>query len=227
VTPEDCWLETTWSFVQGHVPPPPARVLEVGCGPRGGFVPALLQDGYDAVGVDPAAPAGPAFHQIELERYAPSTPMDTIVACTSLHHVADLATVLDHVVDALAPGGTVVIIEWASERFDEATARWCFDRLGAPAEPTQATWLHRHRAEWTASGRTWDEYRQDWAAGEGLHTGDEMLRALQARFRPDLVAATPYFSCDLASTTGADEQAAIDAGVIQATGLVFVGTLDR
>jgi len=170
-------------------------------------------------------PPGPAFHQIRFESYAPAMQADAIVACTSLHHVADLELVLDHVVKALAPGGTVVIIEWAWERFDEPTARWCFGRLDAPAEPSASTWLHRHRADWIASGRTWDQYHREWATGEGLHTGDEMMRALHARFHGHLVPATPYFFCDLASTTRADEQAAIDAGAVQATGLLFVGTL--
>jgi hypothetical protein len=46
-------------------------VLEVGCGTLGGFVPALLDAGYDAVGVDPEAPEGPGYRQIEFERYEP------------------------------------------------------------------------------------------------------------------------------------------------------------
>src|SRR5437763_6012642 len=51
-------------FVLHHLPPAPARVLEVGCGDRGGVVPALVDAGYDAIGVDPRAPAGPRFRQI-------------------------------------------------------------------------------------------------------------------------------------------------------------------
>jgi 2-polyprenyl-3-methyl-5-hydroxy-6-metoxy-1,4-benzoquinol methylase len=38
------------------LPAPPARVLEIGCGPLGGFVPMLRASGYDATGVDPRAP---------------------------------------------------------------------------------------------------------------------------------------------------------------------------
>ena len=45
--------------------------------------------------------------------------LDAIVACTSLHHVADLAGVLDLVAGALVPGGRAVIVEWAREQFDE------------------------------------------------------------------------------------------------------------
>jgi hypothetical protein len=32
-------------------------------------------------------------------------------------------------VPLLVPGGVLVVVEWAWERFDEATARWCFARL--------------------------------------------------------------------------------------------------
>src|SRR2546430_17366285 len=55
-------------FVLHHLPPAPARVLEVGCGDRGGVVSALVDAGYDAIGVDPRAPAGPRFRQIDLRQ---------------------------------------------------------------------------------------------------------------------------------------------------------------
>jgi hypothetical protein len=36
--------------------------------------------------------------------------------------VADLEEVLDRLNDLLVPGGVLVVVEWAWERFDEATA---------------------------------------------------------------------------------------------------------
>jgi hypothetical protein len=60
MTPDERWLAAAWPFVRAQVPSAPARVLEIGCGPLGGFVPALLAGGYEAVGVDPEAPDGPA-----------------------------------------------------------------------------------------------------------------------------------------------------------------------
>jgi len=50
-----------------------------------------------------------------------------VVACTSLHHVIDLNEVRDLVGGgtlwgaALVPSGALVVVEWAWERFDEAT----------------------------------------------------------------------------------------------------------
>ena len=58
----DSWLAATWPFVRTALPPAPASVLELGCGPEGGFVPRLLDSGYEAVGVDRNAPAGAGFN---------------------------------------------------------------------------------------------------------------------------------------------------------------------
>jgi trans-aconitate methyltransferase len=98
-------LAAVWPFVRRQLPSAPARVLEVGCGSLGGLVPALLEAGYDAIGVDPAAPEGPVYQQVEVERYDPPWPVDCVVASTSLHHVADLDEVLDRLAALLVPGG--------------------------------------------------------------------------------------------------------------------------
>ena len=77
MTPDDPWLGAVWPFVRGQLPPAPATVLEIGCGTVGGFVPALLNSGYDAVGVDPEAPEGPDYRRIEFECYEPPQPVDS------------------------------------------------------------------------------------------------------------------------------------------------------
>ena len=43
------WLEATWPMVRTFLPGPPGEVVEIGCGPLGGFVPMLRSSGYDAV----------------------------------------------------------------------------------------------------------------------------------------------------------------------------------
>src|SRR5262245_9254062 len=163
MTSDERWLAAMWKFVRAWLPPAPASVLEVGCGPLGGFVPALLGAGYEAVGVDPEAPDAPGYHRVQFEQYRPPRPVDCVVACTSLHHVGDLDVVLDQVGAALVPDGAVVVVEWAWEHFDEATARWCFARL-APLDPSsEPTWLHRRREDWAAAGQPWDACCRDWA----------------------------------------------------------------
>ncbi|MGW5557824.1 class I SAM-dependent methyltransferase [Micromonospora sp. NPDC003944] len=215
------WLDARWSFVRAHLPPAPARVLEIGCGPAGGFVQAMRQHGYDAEGVDPAAPSGPGYHRTEFEEHQLSEPVDVVVACTSLHHVTDLDDVLDRVAAALTPGGVLIVVEWAYERFDEVTARWSFDRLPDDGE---RGWLHSHHEQWLTSGQPWHDYLEGWAGREGLHRGDAISRALQARFHSRLLSHAPYFFPDLHPVSEADEQAAIDACRIRATGIHYVGT---
>jgi SAM-dependent methyltransferase len=105
VTSEERWLAANWPFVRAWLPAAPARVLEVGCGPLGGFVPKMQAAGYQATGVDPEAPPGLSYRQVQFERYLVPGQLDAIVACTSLHHVADLAAVLDLAAQALASGG--------------------------------------------------------------------------------------------------------------------------
>jgi SAM-dependent methyltransferase len=147
-----------------------------------------------------------------------------VVACTSLHHVADLDQVLDRLHDSLTPGGALVVVEWARERFDETTARWCFARLAPDAEDSDGVgWLHRHRDRWTASGLPWDEYLRTWAAEEGMHTGEQIVAGLDLRFHRRLFTTGPYFFADLADITEADEQAAIDNATMQANGIRYVG----
>ena len=195
-------------------------VVEIGCGPRGGFIPELRSAGYEAVGIDPEAPEGDWYRQVEFERYE-TEPVAVMVACTSLHHVADLADVLDRVEAALAPGGVLAVVEWARERFDEATARWCQDRLPAPGP--DAGWLSQRCAEWRESQLGWEQYLRGWAEAEGLHEGQQILRELDARFDSSSVAYRPYYFPDLSGVSEADEQAAIDNGLIQPGRIQYTG----
>jgi SAM-dependent methyltransferase len=210
-----------WNVVRRQLPPAPASVLEIGCGSKGGFVPELEAAGYRATGIDPGAPAGPPYVQDRFEDVTGLASVDAVVASTSLHHVDDLATVLERVEDVVVLGGTVVVIEWAWERFDEPTARWCFERLVPGTDG--AGWLERHRERWSSSGLPWAEYLAGWAEGEGLHGGDAVVRALDDRFERQSLTYGPYLFADLAGTEASDEAAAIDAGVIAATRADFVG----
>lgn len=220
--PKERWLAATWPQVRESLPPAPADVLEIGCGPLGGFVPSLLGAGYAAVGVDPEAPPGPDFRATGFEEYASPAPVDAVVASTSLHHVDDLDVVVDRIAGVLRPGGAVVVIEWAWERFDEATAQWCFARLTPPADD-HGSWLHHHQERWTASRLSWSDYFRGWTREEGLHPGGDTVRALDERFDRQACAYGPYFFPELDDTDEREELAAIAAGMVQATGITWVG----
>lgn len=221
MTPDERWLAAAWPFVRGNLPAAPAAVVEIGCGPLGGFVARMRHAGYDAVGVDPEAPEGSWYYQAEFESCEISEPVQAIVACTSLHHVTDVAAVVDTIRAALLPGGSLVVVEWARERFDEATARWCAGHLPPPdGEPG---WLQRRLDEWRSSRLGWEAYCRGWAEEEGLHAGEDIIRELDARFDRQSLSYGPYFFPELGGVSEADEQAAIAAGVIEANRICWAG----
>ena len=142
------------------------------------------------------------------------------MASRSLHHVSDLEDVLGRAAEALRPGGVVIVVEWAWEQFDADTAHWCFARFD-PAEPG---WLLRRKDEWAASGEAWEDYFEAWARQHGLHRGDRIVGALDARFDRRSCTYGPYFCAELAGIAESDEQRAIDAAEIRANGVRYVGT---
>ncbi len=223
MTADDIWLAATWPFVRSQLPGPPSRIIEIGCGETGGHVPALLTAGYQAVGIDPEAPSGPAYRAIPFEQYRPAEPADAVLASLSLHHVADPGAALDQVARALRPGGTVVVIEWGWETLDEATARWCFSQRLRDEQEEHGTWLAGLRARWTDSGQPWPEFIRDWAQGHGLHPLATVQAALAGRFTTVHESRAPYYFPDMADIGPAGEQAAIDAGRIRAGCLRYAG----
>jgi SAM-dependent methyltransferase len=215
------WLAAMYPRVRSWLPPPPAAVLELGCGSVGGFVPALLSDGYQAIGIDPEAPEGASYRRIEFERSDLPEAADAVVASVSLHHVADTGEVLDRIAAALKPDGTLVVIEWDWESFDEASARWGFERLDWDTE--NKGWLHRGYEHWQASGEPWETYLHGWATGHGLHSAQALVTGLDERFERVRCERGAYLFPELARTSEADELDAIEAGLVQALRVDYVG----
>jgi SAM-dependent methyltransferase len=205
--------------MRSYLPPPPAVTVEIGCGRLGGFVPKLQADGYEATGIDPVAPEGASYRSEEFEHSDLPPALEGVIACTSLHHVAEPGEVLEKVATALVPAGVIIVVEWDWESFDEATARWCFERLGSEPE----SWLHRRRDEWRASEQKWEHYLRRWADDHGLHSARRLLRHLDQRFERVLCARGPYFFAELNDTSEADEVDAINAGQIGAARIDYVG----
>ena len=223
----DAWLAAVWPFVEANLPPPPAGVLEIGCGPtvasfrrcsvagttRSASIRKLRRAARTSEGVR-AVPPGRAGGRV--------------VACTSLHHVADLGEVLRRIADSTRPGREAHrggVGPGAIRRVHRAVVL-------RPARPGRGG---RPRADGcTGAGTTGSppagRGRSRCAPGrkgEGLHTGGEILGALEAHFEPRSLTRGPYFFADLADTAETDEQAAIDAGEIQATGIRYIGTPRR
>jgi SAM-dependent methyltransferase len=199
------------AFVEQHLPPRPARVLEIGCG-CGDLARALADEGFAVTAIDPHAPDGDVFQAVSLEDFANPEPFDAVIAIRSLHHIHDLEGAVEKMAQLLRPGGRIVIHEHAWERLDHDTARWYLDQRTAHG--------HDHGAPATAEDciRQWNQDHCD------LHTSAAMLAALESHFTQLYFAWAPYLHAELAPVVAAEqEQSLIDAGTIQATGFKFVG----
>src|SRR5579859_1950453 len=95
-----CMADSRWwkdfDAVLGAVVPAGSRILDVGCG-DGGLVDRMAELGFDAIGVDPAAPPHRRLVQQRVEHAQQLGEFDALTAVMSLHHAE-----LDAVVPALA-----------------------------------------------------------------------------------------------------------------------------
>jgi SAM-dependent methyltransferase len=197
------------TFVAAHLRQSPARVLEVGCG-RGELAVAMAHQGHAVTAIDPEAPEGDIFQAVSLEEFTGRGPFDAVVANRSLHHIPDLGGALDKIARVLGPGGVLIMHEHAWDRLDEPTARWYLERR-IEIDPDVPRSLEACFADW----------REDHS---GLHSYAAMREELDRRFVERFFAWTPYLHCELAGAVDqAEERALIDAGVIRATGFVYVG----
>ena len=193
-------------FVLGALPPPPARVLEVGAG--GGDLAADLADaGCDVLAIDPAATDGSVVPVALLDLDAPSASFDAAVAVVSLHHVEPLEPSCAHLATLVRPGGPLVVDEFDVAAFDAAAADW----------------LCARRRE---LGRDVPEHRDEMIAElrGHLHGVDRIRAALSRAFELGPSARGPYLHrWDLAPEYQRPEEEAIAAGRLPAVGVRFTG----
>lgn len=221
----DAWDRDVAELVLRALPPPPARILEVGCG-EGRLARSLSAAGYRVVAIDPDAPEGSLFKRVTIEEFVASEPFNAAVAALSLHHIADLDAAVSKIADLVVSGGTIVVVEFASDRFDDATAAWALKRLLPGSEDG---WLARRRNEWNVQGDEdvdsgFAEYLRRWAASNGFHSSAVMLEVCRSHFGELQFEAWPYLYPELEGVTREQEIAEIEAGRIQATGFSFVGS---
>jgi SAM-dependent methyltransferase len=204
-------------FASEHLPPAPARVLEVGCG--GGEVAlALAGAGYDMTAIDPRAPEGPIFRRVGIEEFSDDDGFDAVVASVSLHHLERLDAATDRIAGLLRPGGLLVVEEFAKERLAGTTARW----------------YHRQRQSFVAAGLNDKPATDDveaWLAEWHESHADvsplaDVRRAIDRRFAERHAEWGPYlYDHWLHDAVEPLERALITAGAIEATGFRYVGEL--
>jgi SAM-dependent methyltransferase len=195
------------SFVKAHLPPAPARVLEVGCG-HGDLARAVSESGYEVVAIDPDAPEGELFQAVALEEFTTSDQFDAVLASRALHHIPDLADSVARIAGLLRPGGRFILDEHACDRLDEQTARWYLaQRAGEPDAPTS---LEACLCDWEADHRD-------------LHGYAAMRKELDSHFTERFFSWMPYLYRELTAVDAEEERALIEAGAIQAMGFRYVG----
>jgi SAM-dependent methyltransferase len=199
-------------FVEAHLPPAPARILEVGCG-RGQLARALARSGYEVLAIDPDAPRGQLFQAVSLEGFASTDAFDAVVASRALHHIHDLAGALEKIARLVRPAGRLILDEHAYDRLDEKTALWYLEQRAA-SEPGAPSSLEACLADW----------KEDHA---DLHGYAAMRKELDRRFTKHFFLWTPYLHGELTGVEEQDERALIEAGAIQAMGFRYVGEPKR
>lgn len=177
------------------LPPPPARILEVGCG-RGALATVLAEAGYQVVGVEPdeeaaavAAGRGVRILPVPVLEVPPDERCDVLLFTRSLHHVEGLTESVAHAVGLVEPGGLVVLEEFARERADRAAAGFVYD-MRALLVAVGAVEEHEHAQPVDPSADPLDRWEHERGAlsEEPLHTGEEMLAALRAAGGTDLAS---------------------------------------
>jgi SAM-dependent methyltransferase len=201
-------------FAGEHLPPPPARVLDVGCG-QGELTTELAVAGYDVLGIDPLAPQGDLFRRVRLEDLEDGEgAFDAVVALRSLHSIRDLAHGLDRIAALLRPGAALVIDEIGWDLMDEPTLDWLYNQrraLAAAGHGDAPASLDEVRAEWEATHL-------------GVHGYDALRLELGQRFEERAFMWTPCLHRLLGGVaTEVLEQALIDAGAIQPLGFRWAG----
>ena len=121
------------AYVRAALPPPPARVLEIGAG-EGELAAVLRAAGYDVTAIDPKG--GDGVEQVALlDLDASPRTFDAAVAMVSLHHVVPLGHSLKRLSEVLRRGARLVVDEFDVEALDERASAWWLDHAGKDKQP--------------------------------------------------------------------------------------------
>jgi hypothetical protein len=181
-------------------------VLEVGCGTEGGVVALLADAGYDALGVDPAAPDGVRFRRERFQDVGGE--WDAVVAGRVLHHVHPLDEGIAHLA-SLAP--VLVVDEFSRDLIEPQGQDWyeaqhrMLVAAGAapPGPPSLDEWGGRHA---------------------DLHSHVVLLDVLRTHYEERVLEWVPYFHRWLGGPSSeALEASLVGAGAFPAIGYRWAG----
>jgi SAM-dependent methyltransferase len=189
------------AFVRANLPPPPARVLEVGAG-DGELAAVLAEAGYDVIAIDPE-PTGSNVRACSLhELDEPPASFQAAVAVVSLHHVNPLPESLQRLAEVLKLGGALLVDEFDVTAFDRRAATW---------------WLEQRRALGAEEAASADELVDEHRAH--LHPLDRIIGALEPYFGVSVPLRGAYlYRWDLDESFRAAEEDLIARGQLPALG---------
>jgi len=124
-------------WVAANLPPPPARVLEVGAG-DGALARALRDRGYRVVAIDPKSESEDVL-PVALADLPALDLFDAAVAVVSLHHVEPLHASVERLAEVLPPGAPLLLDEFDASTLDARAAAWWLEQrraLGAEEPET-------------------------------------------------------------------------------------------
>jgi SAM-dependent methyltransferase len=197
------------AFVRAALPPPPARVLELGAG-AGHLAATLSAAGYDVLAIDPASETETVVRVAVADVDAPAGSFDAAVAVVSLHHVDPLPESCRRLAELVRPGGRLVIDEFDIGAFDERAARW----------------LNEERAD--VCGHVKDPAAMVAELRGHLHSVARLGEALAPYFRlGEPVRGAYLHRWSVPSELRATEEDLIAAGRLPATGARLIGTRRR
>lgn len=217
----------TYDFVRRSLPSNAARILEVGCG-EGELAARLLQDGLEVVALDADEGCVAAARTIGVDARQANWPtkmdgtFDAVLFTRSLHHIAPLDEAVRAAVDALRPGGPIIVEDFRIEAASPRTDAWftglmrMFDAGGLLPDGQLDAILEK---------LDFGEHRDE------LHSSAAMKHALERHGAVDEKDAAYYFR--YAETQIGEamtglvlqyEQSMIETGAIDALGKRFVLT---
>jgi SAM-dependent methyltransferase len=191
-------LSETIAFVRGNAPPPPARLLEIGCGD--GRLAARAQDlGYEVVAVDASEESVEAARRLGVDARLASwpefddTPFDLLLFARSLHHLSPLDAAVARARDLLRPGGLVLVEDFAWTEIDAPSAEWLHQVLGILEAANLLAPEHDRLARSFLGGpdalQSWREHHEH---EPPLHPAGAMLACLERHFGSVRAEPVPY-----------------------------------
>ena len=198
MTPRDLILGQTWAFVASRLRGA-KRILEVGCG-DGALARHLANGGLEVTALDleildRAAHRGVRFVEQDFLAFDEGG-FDALLFTSSLHHIAPLDDALERAFAALNPGGVLLADDFAVEAPDESTARWYYGMQSLLAGQGMISAEHVHGDSEAPPIERWrEEHRHE----PPLHTAEQMLAAITARFADVQQTTGPYLYRYIAS----------------------------